>query len=81
MEFRMALYMRYDYWTWDKFFNNKQILTLNKLIKNNIFEGSLDSPATGAIKTFIGLIQLLLGIICIHFETKKFYFIIFIPVN
>ena len=45
--------MRYDYWTWDKFFNNKQILTLNKLIKNNIFEGSLDSPATGAIKTSI----------------------------
>ncbi len=53
MEFRMALYMRYDYWTLDKFFNNKQILTLNKLIKNNIFKGSLDSPASGAIKTSI----------------------------
>ena len=45
--------MRYDYWVWDKFFNAKQILYLNKLIKKNIFKGSLDSPATGAIKTSV----------------------------
>ena len=45
--------MRYDYWVWDKFFNAKQILDLNKLIKKNIFKGSLDSPATGAIKTSV----------------------------